>query len=264
MRIIFLGTGTSHGVPALDCMLEGYRRCPHELCRRAQTDRRLARTRASVAIETERGVILVDTSQDFRQQMLESRLPRIDAVLYTHTHADHVQGLPDIRSYCRRHEEPIGIYGSSETLAELACAFRYVFAAGAYVGGGIPSLAPREIAAPTEIMGVIVTPIPVEHGQLDGCYGYRMNDVAYIPDVKRIPEPSMALLADLDLLILNCLRPHPHATHLSLEESLAYVAALRPRRCLLTHMTHNIDPAVHGRLLPKGVAFAHDGLVVQA
>jgi len=88
--------------------------------------------------------------------------------------------------------------------------------------------------------------------------------VAYIPDVKRIPEPSLALLADLDLLILNCLRPHPHATHLSLEESLAYVAALRPRRCLLTHMTHNIDPAVHGRLLPRGVAFAHDGLVVQA
>lgn len=265
MRITFLGTGTSHGVPALDCMLENYRRCPHGLCRRAQTDRRLARTRASIAVETGEGVLLIDTSQDFRQQMLESRLSRIDAVLFTHTHADHVQGLPDIRSYCRRRDDPIAIYGSAETLAELCNSFRYVFVPpGNYVGGGVPTLAPRVFAGPRRILGLAVTPVPVEHGPLDGCLGYRLDDVAYIPDVKRIPAASRALLAGLDLLILNCLRPYAHPTHLSLEESLDYVAALSPRRCLLTHMTHNIDPAVHGRLLPKSVAFAYDGLVVQA
>ncbi len=265
MRIIFLGTGTSHGVPALDCMLENYRRCPHDLCRRAQTDRRLARTRASIAVETDGGILLIDTSQDFRQQMLESCLPRIDAVLFTHTHADHVQGLPDIRSYSRARQAPIPIYGSDETLKELRASFRYVFAPpGNYVGGGIPTLEPHVIDGSRRILGLTVTPIPVEHGPLNGCYGYRLNDVAYLPDVKRIPEASKELLADLDLLILNCLRPWPHVSHLSMEESLAYVAELAPRRCLLTHMTHNIDPAVHGRMLPKNVAFAYDGLAVLA
>jgi len=266
MRIIFLGTGTSHGVPALDCMLGTFRNCRRDLYLRRRADRYLARTRASIAVETDEGTLLIDTSQDFRQQMLESRLPRIDAVLFTHTHADHVHGLPDIRSYCWRREGAMPVYGSSETLAELRASFRYVFERPeGYVGGGIPSLEPHVLdGRPSRILGLTVTPIPVEHGPLNGCYGYRLNDVAYLPDVKRIPETSKALLADLDLLILNCLRPREHVSHLSMQESLAYVGELAPRRCLLTHMTHDIDPAVHGRILPKNVAFAYDGLAVLA
>ena len=115
------------------------------------------------------------------------------------------------------------------------------------------------MAEPRRIQGVLVTPVPVEHGQLVGCQGYRVGDVAYLPDVKRIPASSLRLLGGLDLLILNCLRIRPHAGHLSLEESLAYVRELRPRRCLLTHMSHDIDYRVHGPELPDGVAFAYDG-----
>jgi phosphoribosyl 1,2-cyclic phosphate phosphodiesterase len=266
MRIIFLGTGTSHGVPALDCMLGTFQSCPPDLYRRARADRYLARTRASIAVEADEGTLLIDTSQDFRQQMLESRLPRIDAVLFTHTHADHVHGLPDIRSYCRLHEGAMPVYGSGETLAELRTSFRYVFERPeGYVGGGIPSLEARVLdGQPVRILGLTVTPIPVEHGPLNGCCGYRMNDVAYLPDVKRIPEASRALLTGLDLLILNCLRPRAHVSHLSIQESLAYVAELAPRRTLLTHMAHDVDAAVHGKLLPKNVGFAYDGMAVLA
>jgi phosphoribosyl 1,2-cyclic phosphate phosphodiesterase len=270
MRITFLGTGTSHGVPAIDCMLNHYARCPHRVCLKAASDPRHRRSRASIAVEWPDALgdggahLLIDTSQDFRQQVLSAHLPRIDAVLYTHGHADHIYGLPDIRSYCAFQRAPIPIYGSGETLDILRRAFDYVFEPPEFVGGGIPQLAPATLEAPAEILGHRVTPIPVHHGALLGCQGYRIGDMAYLPDVKLIPPESLALLSDLDLLILNCLRPRPHGSHLSLEESLAYVEQLRPRRCLLTHMTHDIDYELHGPALPSGVAFAYDGLVVEA
>lgn len=263
MRIIFLGTGTSHGVPTIDCMLDNYARCPKGVCLKAENDPRYRRTRASVVIQTDGRNLLVDTSQDFRQQMLAQRVKRIHAVLYTHGHADHIYGLPDIRSYCYAQGDAIDIYGSQQTLDILYQAFDYVFHPPAYVGGGIPSLRPHLLESPQTICGAQVTPIPVEHGPtLRGCQGYRVNDVAYIPDVKVIPEDSLALLEELDLLILNCLRIRPHASHLCLEESLAYAERLRPKRCLFTHMTHDIDYQLDEARLPEWVRFAYDGLVV--
>lgn len=262
MRVTLLGTGTSHGVPTIDCMLDDYARCPVLACRKALSDPRYRRGRASAYVQWDGAAVLIDTSQDFHQQVHANRVRRIDAVLYTHGHADHIYGLPDIRSYSRRQGGAIPVYGSEETLATVAGAFDYVFHPPEFRGGGIPSLEPIAVDGPADVLGKRVIPVPVEHGPLRGCYGYRIGDVAYLPDVHHIPEPSMALLQGLDLLVLNCLRIRPHASHLSLEESVAYALALRPRRCLLTHLTHDVDPEIHGRLLPDGIEFAYDGQVI--
>lgn len=267
MRITLLGSGTSHGVPMLDCMLNGYVRCEHRVCEKALTDPRYRRTRASILVQQAGYNLLVDTSQDFREQMLSNRVARLDAVLFTHAHADHIYGLPDIRSYCAQQRAPIDVYGSADTLSSLHEAFRYIFEPNGYVGGGIPALTEHVLDAAGEVGPLRVAPIHVVHGPLNGCQGYRLEGgavaAAYIPDVKAIPDESLQQLQGLDLLILNCLRPRPHGSHLSLDESLAYATAIAPRRCLFTHMTHDIDPDVHGPLLPSWAAFAHDGQIVE-
>jgi phosphoribosyl 1,2-cyclic phosphate phosphodiesterase len=263
MRLVFLGTGTSHGVPTIDCMVDGYAHCPRGVCLKAQSDPQHRRTRASLWVRSAEVDLLIDTSQDFYQQVLAHQVRRIDAVLYTHGHADHIYGLPDIRSFCRTQADAIDIYGSPETMAILQQTFGYVFHPPAQVGGGIPRLRRHEIDEPIVLGDLCIEPIPVIHGSLQGCYGYRLNDVAYLPDVHEIPPNSLTRLRGLDLLILNCLRLRPHSTHLSLEESLGYVRALSPRRCLLTHMAHDIDYARDAHLLPEGMAFAHDGLEIQ-
>ena len=263
MRVVFLGTGTSHGVPHIDCMINDYVRCPAGVCRKAAVDPRYRRTRACILVETGGDSLLFDTSQDFYQQVMANRVRRIDAVLYTHSHADHIYGLPDIRSYCRQQGEAIDVYASDETLQVLRQAFHYVFHPPEYVGGGIPVLRTHVLEQPQEVLGQRVIPIPVEHGPLNGCQGYRIDGLAYLPDVKAIPDSSLELLQDLDLLILNCLRIRPHGSHLALEESLAYAERLRPRRCLFTHMTHEIDYQVEESRLPEWVRFAYDGQVVE-
>ena len=263
MRVTLLGTGTSHGVPTIDCMLDGYTRCPQKVCLKARSDPRHARTRASLLIEDGDASLLIDTSQDFRAQMLAQRVQRIDAVLFTHGHADHIYGLPDIRSYCRHQGGPIDIYGSPETLEILRRTFGYVFNPPAFVGGGIPTIASHRATSPIAVGALTVTPLPVIHGPLDGCQGYRIGDVAYIPDAHEIPATTLDALRGLELLVINCLRVRPHASHLSLEESLAYAQALRPERCLFTHMTHDIDYEVEERALPDWVRFAYDGLSLE-
>ncbi|HHX45235.1 MAG TPA: MBL fold metallo-hydrolase [Chloroflexi bacterium] len=263
MRVTVLGSGTSHGVPMLDCVLNNYERCPHMVCLKARTDPRYRRMRASILVEVDGCSILVDTSQDFRQQMLAHSVRRIDAVIYTHGHADHIYGLADMRSYSSHQGEPIPIYGSVETLACIRGAFDYVFNPPALLGGGVPLVEAHVLDGPMVVAGALVTPVPVEHGPLNGCLGVRIGDTAYIPDVKRIPDASLGLLEGLDLLIINCLRLRSHATHLTLDESLRYVRELQPRRALLTHLSHDIDADVEGWLLPSGVAFARDGLVVE-
>ena len=257
-----LGTGTSHGVPMIDCMLDGYSRCPGRLCERALHDPRLRRTRSSALLEWEGASVLLDTSQDFHQQMLAGHVMRIDAVLYTHGHADHIYGLPDLRSYCRRQNGAIDLFGSAETLGVLQTAFDYVFRPPEFVGGGIPVVSAHLLAEPCTLLGQRVVPIPVVHGPLRGCQGYRIGDVAYLPDVKSVPPSSLARLEGLDLLVIDCLRLRPTASHVSLEESLAYAERLAPRRCVFTHMTHEIDPDAHGALLPGWAQFGADGLVL--
>lgn len=263
MLLTFLGTGTSHGVPSLDCMLNDFK-CPSGVCQKALTDASYRRTRASVLLQTPDFSLLIDTSQDFRQQMLANQVKRIDAVLFTHGHADHIYGLPDIRSYCRHERQDIDVYGSPETLAILKASFGYIFNPPPdYVGGGIPALWCRELVAPKRIGGVLVTPIPVEHGNFAGVQGYRLDNIAYLPDVKSIPPNSLDLLGGLDLLVLNCLRHRPHGSHLALTESVAFARQLRPRQCLLTHMAHDIDYRIEEERLPKWIRFAYDGQTIQ-
>lgn len=262
MRITFLGTGTSHGVPTIDCMLVDYAHCPKKVCLKAAVNPRYRRTRSSIWVETGDRCLLIDTSQDFREQVLAHRVRQIDAVLYTHGHADHIYGLPDIRSHCRSQGTAIDIYGSRETLRIVRESFGYVFRPPAYRGGGIPTVNAMPLEAPTMLGHTLVTPIPVRHGALKGCQGYRLASVAYIPDVKEIPETSMTLLEGLDLLIIDCLRLRPHGSHLCLDESLACARELTPRRCLFTHMTHDIDYQEEERRLPDWVRFAYDGLRV--
>lgn len=262
MRITFLGTGTSHGVPSIDCMRQGYQNCLHGVCLKAALNPRHRRTRSSITIEQGGRRLLIDTSQDFREQVLREAITRIDAIFYTHGHADHIFGLPDTRSYTHPNDPPLPIYASRETLATLRHTFSYVFQPRSFTGGGIPLLEAHVISRPARIAGFDVTPIPVEHGPLLGCLGYRIGNMAYIPDVHTIPSASLALLRDLDLLIINCLRPRPHANHLALAESLHYVELIAPRRTLLTHMTHDIDYELEEPALPAAIRFAHDGLQV--
>ncbi len=268
MKITFLGTGTSHGVPTIDCMIDNYVHCPNGVCRKALTDPRYRRTRCSILVEAAGRSLLLDTSQDFRAQMLDRQVRRIDAVLYTHGHADHIYGLPDIRSYCRLQDDAMDIYGSEETLRILRAAFDYVFTPPAFVGGGIPVVRAHLLDGPADILGLHVTPIPVEHGALKGCTGYRLSDglrdIAYLPDVKVIPSESLELLRGLDILIINCLRYRAHGSHLSLAESLDYTLALRPTRAYFTHLTHDIDAEIEGPRLPSNIHFAYDGLIVEA
>ncbi|NLG29505.1 MAG: MBL fold metallo-hydrolase [Chloroflexi bacterium] len=264
MQIVMLGTGTSHGVPTIDCMLDGYAHCPHRVCEKAATDPRYRRTRASILVLIDGQYLLIDTSQDFREQMLANHVPRIDAVLYTHGHADHIYGLADIRSYCHQQGGAIDAYGSPETLQTVRDCHNYVFRRPRYEGGGIPAIEAHALTDTGRVGGVEVTAIPVFHGPLSGCQGYRFGDTAYIPDVKVIPTESMGLLVGLDLFILNCLRVRPHASHLSLAESLDYATTLKPKRCLFTHMTHDIDFGMHQRGLPPWISFAYDGQIVES
>jgi phosphoribosyl 1,2-cyclic phosphate phosphodiesterase len=262
MRITFLGTGTSHGVPTIDCMLQHYANCPHRVCLKAAENPRHRRLRASIYIEIGESGLLVDTSQDFREQMLRAQITHLDAILYTHGHADHIYGLPDTRSYSHQQSAPLPIYGSTETLHILRHAFDYVFRPPEFLGGGIPVLAPHELNHSMVIAGQPVQPVHVEHGSLEGCQGYRLGTMAYIPDAHSIPPESLDLLEGLNLLILNCLRPRPHSSHLSLAESLAYIERLQPRQALFTHMTHDIDYELEEPHLPSNVRFAYDGLQV--
>ena len=260
MRITFLGTGTSHGVPSIDCMLRQYAHCPHQVCLKAADNPRHRRLRASIYVEIGECGLLVDTSQDFREQMLRAQITHLEAILYTHGHADHIYGLPDTRSYSHQQSTPLPIYGSTETLTILRHAFDYAFRPPEFVGGGIPVMAPHELNSSTIIGGQLVQPVRVEHGPLEGCQGYRLGMMAYIPDAHCIPPESLELLEGLDLLILNCLRPRPHSSHHSLTESLAYVERLQPKQALFTHMTHDIDYELEEPYLPSNVRFAYDGL----
>ena len=262
ISVLFLGTGTSHGVPSIDCMLADYADCPQGVCQAARLDPRHNRTRCSLLVELAGRAILVDTSLDFRAQMLAQRVRRIDTVLFTHSHADHIGGLPDIRSYGTP-GQPLPIYGSQATMTTLAQRFDYIFDPPEIKGGGIPELAAHVVrpGEPFSLFGLEVTPALVEHGSARECLGYRLGPVAYVPDVKVMPDEAKHILAGAEVLILNALRRAPeHPTHLTLETSAALARELRPGACYFTHMSHDIHYA-HDRVgLPSNMDFAYDGL----
>jgi phosphoribosyl 1,2-cyclic phosphate phosphodiesterase len=249
LRLTMLGSGTSTGVPVIGCDCA--------VCR--SDDPRNRRMRPGLRLEVAAGSIVIDTSPDFREQALRFGIDKVDAVLYTHSHADHVFGLDDLRIFNFRQRGSIPCFGSAETMGRMRQIFTYVFEAG-QEGGGKPRLELVPVRAPFELLGERVVPVPVGHGEME-VFGFRVGRFACVTDVNYISEESFGLLAGVELLVLSALRYRPHPTHFSLAESIAVAERIGARRTLLTHIAHDID---HGRLqldLPPGIELGYDGLV---
>jgi phosphoribosyl 1,2-cyclic phosphate phosphodiesterase len=251
-RLVFLGTGTSVGVPVVGCgcaVCEG-------------PDPRDRRTRTSVALGLPGGTLLVDTTPDLRMQLLRERIRRIDAVLYTHDHVDHVYGLDDVRPLCFQAGRPMPVYCEERVEKRIRRAFDYAFETVPVPGGGIPKIEFERITtAPFDLLGGRVTPLRLRHGVFD-VLGFRFGNVAYCTDTNQIPDETWPLLEGLDTLILDCLRPSRHPTHFSLEEAVAVAERVAAKRTLFTHMGHEIGHATTAAALPPGIELAHDGLEV--
>jgi len=251
-RLVFLGTGTSVGVPVVGCG------CP--TC--TSGDPRDQRTRTSAVVGLPGGTLLIDTTPDLRGQLLRERIGRIDAVLYTHDHVDHVYGLDDVRPLCFASGRPVPLYCEDRVERRIRSAFDYAFAPAPALGGGVPAVVFERIdTTPFDLLGSRIVPLRLEHGTF-AVLGFRIGDVAYCTDTNRIPDATLPLLENLDTLILDCLRPARHPTHFSLDEALATVARVRPRRALFVHMAHDIRHAELAERLPPGVELAYDGLEI--
>lgn len=251
-QLLFLGTGTSVGVPTVGCGCE--------VC--SSTDPRNARTRTSVALGLPGGTLLIDTTPDLRQQLLRERLGGVEALLYTHDHVDHVYGLDDIRPICFAAGRPLPVYCEERVERRIRKAFDYAFETVPTPGGGLPKVIFERITtAPFDLLGSRVVPLRLRHGAFD-VLGFRFGGVAYCTDTNDIPAATWPLLEGLDTLILDCLRPARHPTHFSLEEAIAVAARVNARRTLFVHMSHDIDHATVSARLPAGVELAYDGLTI--
>jgi phosphoribosyl 1,2-cyclic phosphate phosphodiesterase len=247
LQVVMLGTGTSTGVPVPGCG------CP--VCSSSLPANQ--RTRCSALLSWGGRNVLIDTATDLRQQVLREKVSHVDAVLFTHTHADHVHGIDDLRPFNRRGQAAIPLYGSAADLVALRRSFPYIFAAEPDAGYR-PRLALHEIDGPFELYGMTVLPIPLWHGR-EPTLGYRIGPFAYLTDCNEIPESSAVLLRDLEVLVIDALRFTPHETHFNVAQALLETERLRPRRALLTHLSHDIDHDLHSQSLPAGVEFAYDG-----
>jgi phosphoribosyl 1,2-cyclic phosphate phosphodiesterase len=230
------------------------------VCR--STDPRDVRLRPSVYLEVPDHVrILVDTTPDLRQQALRHRLRRIDAILFTHSHADHILGLDEIRRFNTLQGGAIACYADGPTWEVLKKTFYYAFDGLPREGGGVPQLDDVEITGPFAVGGVRVEPVPVWHGRMP-ILGFRFGSFAYVTDCSGIPEGSWPLLRGVDTLVLGALRDEPHPTHFTVAQAVEVIARIGPRRAYFTHMNHDLGHAVTNARLPRGVELAYDGLVL--
>ena len=206
--------------------------------------------------------ILVDTSTDLRVQALTYDVRRVDAILFTHTHADHVFGIDDVRRYNQMQKGAIACFGSPATLASLRRTFAYIFEPPLQKGGGLPQLTLFPLAGAFSLGGVEIVPIPLLHGALP-VLGFRIGSFAYLTDCNQIPEASWPLLQGVQTLILDALRHRPHSTHFSVTEATGVVARLGATRAYFTHISHDLGHAATCASLPQGVELAYDGLVLE-
>lgn len=251
MKITFLGTGTSDGVPMIGC------KC--QVCK--SKDKKDKRTRSSILIEHNGKNYVVDTSADFRQQMLREKVNNIEAVFYTHSHADHTSGIVDLRSLNFIMHSSIDCYGNKYTMDNLREKYDYFFNP-VQIGGGLPQVVFHHIENEMVFDGMKVTPIPVEHGVLH-ILGYRFNNFTYITDASHISDESLKLIEGTEILVLNGLRYRPHHTHLCLQESVNISDKLGVKKAYFTHMTHDVLHKNLERELPDNMYPAYDGLRIE-
>jgi phosphoribosyl 1,2-cyclic phosphate phosphodiesterase len=253
MRVTILGCGPSTGVPVIG---PDWGRCD-------PADPRNRRRRVSVLVEVGGVVILIDTSPDLREQLIDARVSRLDAVVVTHAHADHLHGIDDLRSINRLMGSPIPLYADDKTLAEIRSRFGYVFnpitQPGRYYK---PTLVPHEIVGPFEIQGIPIVPFAQDHG-FSATLGLRVGGFAYSTDATELDEAAFDAIEGIELWIVDCLRREPHPTHSHLAKTLSWIARVRPRRAVLTHMDQSLDYGELSAELPSGVEPGQDGLVVE-
>jgi phosphoribosyl 1,2-cyclic phosphate phosphodiesterase len=252
IKITVLGSGTSVGVPTIGC--------PCAVCH--STDPRDQRLRPSILVSYGERNVLIDTTPDFRTQALRAHIDHLDAVLFTHSHADHIMGLDDVRPFNFRQRNQIPIYASPDAMATIQRCFQYIFD-GRKKESNIPQLVARELdGSPIDLFGLEFTPVPILHGSLT-IYGFRFGAAAYLTDHSDIPESSLSLLEGLDVLFLDALRYKPHATHSTVERSVKTAERLRPRRTYFTHICHDLAHERAESMLPPHIRLAYDGLEIE-
>lgn len=251
MKVSFLGTGTSQGVPVIGCNCE--------VC--SSLDFRDQRFRSSIHIEVEGLSLVVDTGPDFRMQMLRAGIKKLDAVLFTHEHKDHTAGLDDIRPFNFLQKKDIPIFGRSHVLEQIQREYSYIFSGKKYPG--VPRVETVEIDDRTfQIEGIHIIPIPVMHYKLP-VLGFRIGDFTYITDANFIPEESIELIRGSEILVLNALQKDAHISHFTLDEAVAIAQRIGAKQTYFTHISHRLG--LHSEIdeeLPEGIALAYDGLTV--
>ncbi len=251
VKITVLGSGTSVGVPTVGC------HCA--VC--SSTDPRDNRLRPSILVSYDGHNVLVDTTPDFRTQALRARIEHIDAVLFTHSHADHILGLDDLRPYNFRQKDRIPIYAAPDAMETIRRVYQYIFD-GVKKESNVPQLMTHLIdGRAIDLFGLEFRPVPILHGSAT-IYGFRFGAAAYLTDHSDIPEPSLEQLGGLDVLFLDALRYKPHPTHSTVDRSLQTVERLKPRRAFFTHISHDLSHERAESLLPSNVKLAYDGLEI--
>jgi phosphoribosyl 1,2-cyclic phosphate phosphodiesterase len=252
MQLTILGVGSSAGTPVIGC----------DCATCLSKNPRNKRTRCSSFITLDTGEnILIDTGPDLRIQALREGLTRVDAVLYTHTHADHLHGIDDLRAFCQTSRQQIPLYAKLDAVEHIKAKFGYAIREPSHFWD-LPVLRIQSIEYAFDLFGVPIKPIPVMHGK-QMIFGYRIGNLAYLTDVSAIPEPSLEMLQGLEYLLIDCLRTEPHPTHINLAQSLALIERIAAKQSIMIHMTHELEYEVLSRMLPINVQVGFDGLKVE-